>query len=53
MDPWEHLSDFEKAALQTAEEKYRVAKPQENPFAASTPLHTAEFFGVRFYAYAG
>jgi hypothetical protein len=50
-DPWENLTDHEAAALERAEEKYRMLGPQASPRPDSIPLCTAQIFRVNFAAF--
>lgn len=52
-DAWDNLSDFEQVALDRAEEKYAVARPQLNPYEAIPAIETARIFGANFFAYPG
>ncbi|MBL8019999.1 MAG: hypothetical protein JNM27_10075 [Leptospirales bacterium] len=52
-DAWDSLSDFEQNALDRAEEKYAVARPQPNPHEGIPAIETARIFGANFFAYPG
>lgn len=52
-DAWDNLSDFEKSALERAEEKYAVARPQVNPYESIPPLVSSRIFGANFFSYEG
>ena len=52
-DPWDTLTDHEAAALERAEEKYKLLGPQKSPFPDAVPLATAQLFRVNFASFPG
>lgn len=52
-DPWDALTDHEAAALERAEEKYKLLGPQKSPFPDSVPICVTQIFRVNFAAFQG